>query len=544
MKVGTRSGRRSAARRGRQAGDRRRDAVRRCQRRLSRQAGAASSPTISRDQDVGWFEEPVSSDDLPGLRAIAAARSGRHGDRGRRICLHRGLCPRHAGGAGRRRAAGRHDPLRRRDRLSADRRAVRGVSRRPVRRIARRRCICTSPARRRGCGIWNGFTTTSGSSTCCSTAPRCRKTAIIRPDLSRPGHRPAFQAAGCGALCRLIGCRDDADDTANAKFGRAPASRWRVWRCGSGAARAPRLSYRRTRRGVAAVASGRSPAEASRHRYAPRGASIAPPARWPRRFSPTARVEHYRGSFKNKAMFTPLIVSALDAGRQRARHLRHRGRGRTGCGTRSMRWRLRPDSSAPDFTSTTSARRPAASAGRICSMARRSARRWRCCCRASSDFARSGCARASRGRDPRYSGCRRAARWRRSDRRGIARHDRRSRAAAFPRRLPQPVHVAAGDAAAARRRAAGDRPRSASPAAIAGSPAGGCVCWRRWGSPASDFHAYGVSRNMGGWRNWSQNVLNGPPLPAPPSFTGPGARRPGGARPDGGPPRCLTEKLR
>jgi len=34
------------------------------------------------------------------------------------------------------------------------------------------------------------------------------------------------------------------------------------------------------------------------------------------------------------------------------------------------------------------------------------------------------------------------------------------------------------------------------------------------------FHAYGVSRNMGGWRNWSQNVLNGPPLPAPPSYTG------------------------
>jgi hypothetical protein len=34
------------------------------------------------------------------------------------------------------------------------------------------------------------------------------------------------------------------------------------------------------------------------------------------------------------------------------------------------------------------------------------------------------------------------------------------------------------------------------------------------------FHAYGISRNMGGWRNWSQNVLNGPPLPAPPSFTG------------------------
>ncbi|WP_242528467.1 hypothetical protein [Novosphingobium sp. PY1] len=34
------------------------------------------------------------------------------------------------------------------------------------------------------------------------------------------------------------------------------------------------------------------------------------------------------------------------------------------------------------------------------------------------------------------------------------------------------------------------------------------------------FHAYGIARNMGGWRNWRQNLLAGPPLPAPPSFTG------------------------
>jgi hypothetical protein len=34
------------------------------------------------------------------------------------------------------------------------------------------------------------------------------------------------------------------------------------------------------------------------------------------------------------------------------------------------------------------------------------------------------------------------------------------------------------------------------------------------------FHAWGVHRNMGGWHNWRQTVLNGPPLPAPPSFTG------------------------
>lgn len=34
------------------------------------------------------------------------------------------------------------------------------------------------------------------------------------------------------------------------------------------------------------------------------------------------------------------------------------------------------------------------------------------------------------------------------------------------------------------------------------------------------FHVYGVSRNMGGWRNWRQNLLAGPPIPAPPAFTG------------------------
>ena len=34
------------------------------------------------------------------------------------------------------------------------------------------------------------------------------------------------------------------------------------------------------------------------------------------------------------------------------------------------------------------------------------------------------------------------------------------------------------------------------------------------------FHAFGVQRSMGGWRNWTQNVLDGPPLPAPPAFTG------------------------
>jgi hypothetical protein len=34
------------------------------------------------------------------------------------------------------------------------------------------------------------------------------------------------------------------------------------------------------------------------------------------------------------------------------------------------------------------------------------------------------------------------------------------------------------------------------------------------------FHAWGVHRRMGGWGNWRQNLLAGPPLPAPPAFAG------------------------
>ncbi len=40
------------------------------------------------------------------------------------------------------------------------------------------------------------------------------------------------------------------------------------------------------------------------------------------------------------------------------------------------------------------------------------------------------------------------------------------------------------------------------------------------GVAGAAFHARGVSRSMGGWGNWRQNLLAGPPIPAPPSFTG------------------------
>ncbi|MGP0172617.1 hypothetical protein ACSVIJ_12095 [Pseudomonas sp. NCHU5208] len=40
------------------------------------------------------------------------------------------------------------------------------------------------------------------------------------------------------------------------------------------------------------------------------------------------------------------------------------------------------------------------------------------------------------------------------------------------------------------------------------------------GLVGSAFHGLGVARNHGGWRNWRQNLQVGPPLPAPSGFTG------------------------
>ena len=51
--------------------------------------------------------------------------------------------------------------------------------------------------------------------------------------------------------------------------------------------------------------------------------------------------------------------------------------------------------------------------------------------------------------------------------------------------------------------------------------AGGLLCLTTWlGVAGIGFHAWGVQRRMGGWSNWRQNLLAGPPLPAPPAFTG------------------------
>ncbi|SDM69367.1 hypothetical protein SAMN05216360_103130 [Methylobacterium phyllostachyos] len=65
-------------------------------------------------------------------------------------------------------------------------------------------------------------------------------------------------------------------------------------------------------------------------------------------------------------------------------------------------------------------------------------------------------------------------------------------------------------------------------ARAAAKPAGANQAGAKWGMWAVSamgvggvaFHAYGVARMMGGWDNWRQNLIDGPPLPAPPSFSG------------------------
>jgi hypothetical protein len=58
--------------------------------------------------------------------------------------------------------------------------------------------------------------------------------------------------------------------------------------------------------------------------------------------------------------------------------------------------------------------------------------------------------------------------------------------------------------------------RSVSPAAAKGLLA----MTTALGLVGTGLHAYGVSRNMGGFSNWTQNLFQGPPIAAPPSLAG------------------------
>ena len=133
-----------------------------------------------------WFEEPVSSDDLDGLRLIRdrapAGMDIAAGEYGYDLSYFRRMLE--AGAvdvlqADATRCAGHH-------RLSARRGACRGALRCRSRRTAPRRCTLTRAARCRTSAIWNIFTIMCASSICFSTGLTPGR-GELRPDLSRPG---------------------------------------------------------------------------------------------------------------------------------------------------------------------------------------------------------------------------------------------------------------------------------------------------------------------------------------------------------------------
>ncbi|MBR0551536.1 hypothetical protein [Stakelama marina] len=75
-----------------------------------------------------------------------------------------------------------------------------------------------------------------------------------------------------------------------------------------------------------------------------------------------------------------------------------------------------------------------------------------------------------------------------------------------------PVALPPVTAASLARDVVDDQPRQITTSLLAATAAMGLI--------GVGFHAYGVARNMGGWKNWRQNLLVGPPTPAPPAFTG------------------------
>ncbi len=197
-------------------------------------------------------------------------------------------------------------------------------------------------------------------------------------------------------------------------------------------------------------------------------------------------IEHYRGSFKNKAMFTPLIVSALTLatsihGTSDMRPVAHRARDTTyllaaatgliGTGFHIYNVGKKVGGfSWQNFFYAAPLGAPMAIllSGLVGFCSER--------VRESEPGTRPEIFDLPAGRTMAAVVGRRPAG-----------HDRRSRSAPLPWRVSQPIHDASGDAAAARCGDAGvGRGRGARHENTA-SRAGGCGCWPRWVLSASDF---------------------------------------------------------
>jgi hypothetical protein len=131
---------------------------------------------------VEWFEEPVSSDDVAGLALLRKAWNWPPGNMATRLTIFACCLPMKPSMSCRRTSpAAAASPAS----CAWPRSAMPFMCR--SRRIAHPRCIFMSRARRRGCGIRNGFTITYASNQCSSKAHHVRATAPLR----RTGRGPA-----------------------------------------------------------------------------------------------------------------------------------------------------------------------------------------------------------------------------------------------------------------------------------------------------------------------------------------------------------------
>ena len=136
---------------------------------------------------------------------------------------------------------------------------------------------------------------------------------VIRPDLSRPGLGLDVQAPGRRAVSRAVKAASrDARRTATCRLGS---------RCSRPTARRStgNLRLRRSARPqpLAGPAHSTAPATVQAARRLNRAAGMLALS-----VLLDSAVEHYRGSFQNQAMYTPLVVVGADTGGQPARHRR------------------------------------------------------------------------------------------------------------------------------------------------------------------------------------------------------------------------------
>ena len=138
------------------------------------------------EHGVTWFEEPVSSDDLAGLREVRDNCGGRRGRRGVRL-QPRLFRPHGERRRGRLRAGRRH-PLRRLHRLAAGGERWRRPTTCRSRATAPPTCTPTWPPRCRTSAIWSTSTTTTASRRRSSTGPCRPDGGQLVPATDRPGH--------------------------------------------------------------------------------------------------------------------------------------------------------------------------------------------------------------------------------------------------------------------------------------------------------------------------------------------------------------------